>query len=361
MEDIRIINNHTSKKIAIQMIICCIIVVTYHSTGYKYYNLNQSLIDSIAKLVVDLKNPLCQLVALPSFCFFSGFLFYKNIDNPKFPYDSIKKRLFTLLLPYLLWNFIWTLFMVVISFFPAITSQMSTIKVFSWSIREFVWGVLLHKYCGVTWYLLYMFVYALFSPVFCRILKHKTISTFVIMILVLISPVDSIVFDYKVLIWPLYLYLLGAYYSIHHFDYINNNKINNYNKTIIAMFAILMLVGSQWKQTGYIYSLLYNCFRVIGFYLAWYVLNLFYEKIRRRKWMDYYFFIYVFHNIPLLCVDKILRFLMPDNWIGMLLNHFFGVITVVLMAIISARILEQFVPKLWFLLTGRRQSKIITE
>ena len=53
--------------------------------------------------------------AVPMFFILSGISFFKGYDNKKYP-TKIKSRLFTLVIPYLLWNTVWLIWEVVTSF-----------------------------------------------------------------------------------------------------------------------------------------------------------------------------------------------------------------------------------------------------
>lgn len=78
-------------------------------------------------------------VAVPGFFFLSGFLFFRGLDDAKSWGRKLKSRVFSYVLPYLLWNSAMTL--LYLSFGKA-----------EWSIRSLSEGIFLYRFNPVFWY-----------------------------------------------------------------------------------------------------------------------------------------------------------------------------------------------------------------
>lgn len=78
-------------------------------------------------------------VAVPGFFFLSGFLFFRGLDDVKSWGRKLKSRVFSYVLPYLLWNSVMTL--LYLSFGKA-----------EWSLKGLWEGIFLYRFNPVFWY-----------------------------------------------------------------------------------------------------------------------------------------------------------------------------------------------------------------
>lgn len=78
-------------------------------------------------------------VAVPGFFFLSGFLFFRGLDDVKSWGRKLKSRVFSYVLPYLLWNSVMTL--LYLSFGKA-----------EWSMKSLWEGIFLYRFNPVFWY-----------------------------------------------------------------------------------------------------------------------------------------------------------------------------------------------------------------
>ena len=95
-------------------------------------------------------------VAVPGFFFLSGFLFFRGLDDVKSWGRKLKSRVFSYVLPYLLWNSAMTL--LYLSFGKA-----------EWSLKSLWEGIFLYRFNPVFWYF-YQLILLSFSLPFMAIL-----------------------------------------------------------------------------------------------------------------------------------------------------------------------------------------------
>lgn len=351
------ISKHSSKKISVLMFVCSILVVLYHSADYRTFNLEEGMLNRVSMWFIDICFPLCQSLAMPVFCFFSGLLFYISIKNHNDLLPKVKKRVTTLLIPYLAWNFIWTLVAMCISKIPAVVERINNLPIFDWNYTSFVYGILLYKYNGVMWYLLYIMIFTIVSPLLYWLLKVKTRGIIIIVLCLLLTPMEKILFDMKLTIWPLLFYLLGSFMAIHYSE--EFNKKYNKNNSILAILILLLFLCASCKwRPGYFYmeQLLYTLTKIIIIRLLWIATDLFVnDNCRIRWWMKCYFFIYLYHMIPQLCINKLIRMVVPNTWYGLLINRYFGSFTVIIIGLFIAKKMSDLMPNIYSILTGGRK------
>lgn len=91
------------KKTVLSYVLACLVLVI-HSRYSDTYNYAQWIKDYISP------------VAVPAFFILSGVTFFRNYCNQEF-ISKVKSRFHTLIIPYLLWNTIWYLFIATTSVF----------------------------------------------------------------------------------------------------------------------------------------------------------------------------------------------------------------------------------------------------
>lgn len=353
------IDSKTSKKISIMMFLCCVCVVFYHGVDYNKYNLSNNFVDYLAKLLIDIWYPLCQSFAMPFFLMCSGALFYKNISDYRNIGMEIKKRIRSVLIPFLIWNLLWTIFSMFISKIPTIRNQINGLEVFNWSIVDFIEGVLFYKFNGVMWYLQYIFIYSLASPIIYTILKNKKTGIFFILFVFIVSSLERKLFDSYNIFWPFLFYIIGAFIMIQKYSWINKHFKLSTSICYSTIFIFIIIFSSKWRPEDFVLeNILYLLTRIFGATSLWIGLDYFIkDNTKIKKYMNYYFFIYLFHFIPGLCINKIFELLLPNNWAGLLLNKYLGGLFVILLCIILCWLLEKFLPNVYSILVGNRKNK----
>ena len=170
-----------SKKLTLVGYICALLVVLIHSSGYKYFHIDEGSIGStfivnlIDILTIDLPK-----ASVSVFFMMSGFLFFNGVANitkgtiKSFFREKYIKRIKTLLIPYLLWNVIWLLFTIFVTYTPVISNNIESLPLFEPNITSILKGVFLFEYSGICWYIFYLMIYALLSPLIYYGMKRKS-------------------------------------------------------------------------------------------------------------------------------------------------------------------------------------------
>lgn len=231
------------------------------SYGLKFYGLLQNLFSGMLPVV-----------SVPTFFFISGYLFFFKLEElDKSTYiDKMKRRVNTLLIPYILWNLIAVLNLL----FYTIRTQgfsFSEIINFNW-LDAFIGMTPAHKADGTSvlgfalrqnkmfpadgplWYIRDLMLWNLFIPVFYFLIK-KTKYIFL--------SIMSIIWLFQ--IWPytrlnlfgLYSFILGCYFGINKLSPIVRRG-GVQRDSICSLFAAVdsNIFTSNRKQDGKLLSLM---------------------------------------------------------------------------------------------------------
>ena len=147
----------TSNKITAMQFLCSLIIVLRHSR-----NLEDFMSGGIPYLFKG-KGSIF-ILALPTFFFLTGYLFFLNYTLTQY-WDKIKKRIRSLLVPYLVFNTVLTCYgylLVAIQHDPLPTNV----------VEDVLKGILLHRYNGVFWYVQQIMIYMLIAPLFYFLLNN---------------------------------------------------------------------------------------------------------------------------------------------------------------------------------------------
>lgn len=229
------------------------------------------------------------ILAMCTFFLFSGFLLFNNANSSKDILKKMRSRVFSLLIPFILWNFVTFLFLYDFK-----------------SIKDFVWGFITIPYNKPTWYLLSLSVLMLFAPLIIK-LKHRkklTIAIFSTIIVIAYclnyyreninwynNLLDNVWYIGNTLSY-IPLYLIGAFAGMHYSDKILYEKYNVNRVKIIAMAIFIPSFVSLCLKDVYSFTILAS----ISF---WFCFEAKLFKNKPSQAFNVSFLIYVMH-IPFL-------------------------------------------------------------
>ena len=178
-------------------------------------------------------------IAVPYFFMASGFLFFNNVYNIKDIFLKIRKRIWTILIPYFSWNVIYYLLNVFIK------------KSVYFSIIGLYDAALNHTYSSFMWFLYQLIIIVLITPIMYLILKSKftTIITFLLLCAFVLFGIELKYFNIDSLIY----YYFGGITSI----YVINKKdeLINKNNIIYPFFISIFFIIMKYltHKIGYLY------------------------------------------------------------------------------------------------------------
>lgn len=187
-------------------------------------------------------------VAMSYFFFVSAFLLFRNLNKENYK-EKIKRRCFSLLLPYFIWQFFFLSINLIILL---VKNNWSLSKCVQFLFKSFRCIFLFYDYPpdGALWYLYAIFFVSLFSPIFLYIFRDKKWGFYIMLGVCLLVygfltidyfyRISHYGFFYNVLFYS-YSYMFGAFWGIHNRD-IDDLRSLKY-VAIALVFGYIISVG----------------------------------------------------------------------------------------------------------------------
>lgn len=331
--------------------ICTIFVVFIHSDNmmqYDFYGKSGEITLFVEGIVV----PAIINVAVPIFYLISGILFFRNYSwsmvLPKY-----KSRFKSVVIPYIVWNSMYTLMAIFFSVSSIGRYMNSTWKMLPISAENIIEGVLFHKYLPVFWFVKYLILFIILSPVVYLFIRYKRLGILFIIAywIILFLGANYVSCDFL-------LYTIGGYIAIHHKSILQRESYNRtvYVFAMLSLFCVISIRGilniSKIDELAAITVLF-----TIVYFTSMYIMITCMKRIHMRildKIEKYQFFIYATHLFILSLFKKSLRIIFPNNSAVALVTYLCVPVFTIITACIIGNIMNNRVPKLYKFLVGGR-------
>lgn len=153
----------TSRKIVLLSFVCAVLVLFIHSSNLPVYGpLDRSAIGAVVTFGERLLGYHIANLAVPFFFALSGFLFFRGLTAETL-LPKLRRRVVSLVVPYLLWNLLYYLFFLLLTHVPAVAAHLNQ-GVVPLSVTELFRSLVFHKHNTVYWYLQDLIVLVVLSP-----------------------------------------------------------------------------------------------------------------------------------------------------------------------------------------------------
>lgn len=295
-------------------------------------------------------------LAVPAFFMLSGLLFYRDFDFSKYP-AKMKNRFFSLMVPYLFWNFFRFALLYVIGKCSTPGSfQHETRVVFT--IPNLLEGLFFYKYNLGYWFMYQLILYTLSCPLIYILLKKKPVGILALLAVVLIFSTD-ILGDFTVRVCNkrflqmdgLFYYMFGAFIGIHHFELANKNSCLTRRLAVFG-FILGQVSFVLFHITHWLF--LHITFCAVSAVSFWYLFDIFKEKKLPAALTTITFFIYSAHGTVLEMLQGFIQTHFPMHALTALIEYLLlPVITLTVLVLIS-KVLKRLTPRIWSLINGGR-------
>lgn len=296
-------------------------------------------------------------IAVCWFFFFSGYLFFWNLGEEGFSFkwtlSKWRRRIWTLLVPYLIWNILMVVAIVVKNYgfslfgMPVNPDEMQAVH-----YGAFYWFI-----AGPAdfplWFMLDMMVMTLITPLFYPIYKKYPWVSLGILILLYFSPWMPRILSIR----AIFFFSLGAWMSINRVSFLSLGRKVKIPAAIIA--GVLLVLATAWMDKPWHEWLLraFYPFGMITFmnFCDW-LINKEQRKERLTKLSSSVFFIYAAHEIYILGWTKglFLR-LFGEGVLGTWIKFIFVPVIVLGVCLALYSLLNKLMPKtLAFFCGGRK-------
>lgn len=322
------------KKISTIKFIACLTIVFSHAYNLDIYDVNIKAICIIEKTAY-----LFSQTAVAMFFFLSGYLFFVNIKETKINV-KLKRRVKTLLIPYIIWSTIYYLYFVIVTNIPFL-KKYTTLNIYNFSLKNWIFFIFNTNKITPLWYMETLLVCIILTPIFYQILKRRKLCLFIILIMFIFCSSHTInIFNISIFnISYFFYFLFGSFAS--YYMMLKNNSFISY----LSLFCIIIFVFYIYLNSNI--SFVMNILIILS---IWYVLDL----VNVRIDASYIMFIYAFHEIPLEIIAKINNSIFHQNKLFALYDFIFSPILTIIISLIIAKFLKKSFNKFYQLITGDR-------
>lgn len=319
-------------------------------------------------------------IAVPTFYLVSGYFFFYRTDrfSPIIYKEKLKKRVHTLLIPYVAWNFLYILYVVLkkIAAYFVKGKPLSNITDYfeanGW-IRMFwdcnIWSLdkinILGQLTPFTgpilipmWFIRDLMVVVLITPIIYYVLRKFKLLAVVVLALCYITGIWPYIHGFSVT--AVFFFSLGAYFSINKQNMVD--ELRRFRKCVFVLYVPMVVImmylnGNHTMVGGYIYPL----YIILGVVTIINIATLLEGKGKlstNSKLPDTTFFIYAFHGlIGLEIASMILGIPFPtesNDWMNVSIHYILKPFLTVAICLISYHIMKKYMPNILNVLTGNR-------
>lgn len=178
-------------------------------------------------------------IAVPCFFIISGFLFFDSCLTRYSYLNKIKKRLQTLLLPYIVWNAIFIVFVIILNIHDY-TYTIGNVSACFWDCHYSFLDTNSHSPIDYPlWYVRDLIVCCLFSPIIYVSIKYLKFTFPLLMIILWICDVHSPIVGLSII--SLAFFSVGAFLRSSSFDI--NEKTVPWGRSAVLIFLILSFLS----------------------------------------------------------------------------------------------------------------------
>lgn len=291
---------------------------------------------------------LCGEIAVPTFFFISGYLFFYQIQSLSCDVylKKLKRRVQTLLIPYLFWNMV-----VLVAFWFAhkllpqyISQDFNNVPSYTWVdyCRAFWDRPGVYPICYQFWFIRDLMVYCIVSPLIYWVIRHC--SQYVCFAFLLIPFVYN---DF------IFYFCMGSYFSIRQIDVISFLQKFRYAYMPICLLSFVLQLFLE--DEFWMHCFIWSGIPTVAYVAQALVLNG--KKI--PEWLtETSFWIYAVHGLPivLLTTTVLPLFFRELSDLQCVILYLLSPLCLVGICIIIYHILKIFVPRFLSVIIGNRIS-----
>ncbi len=307
-------------------------------------------------------------IAVPMFYVFSGYLFFKN--NSSFTandyLEKLRKRVKTLLIPYIFWNIVVVAFYFLAQIFMPSMVSGNNKPIVDYNIID--WLKIFWNYkdempiCYQLWFIRDLMVVVLMSPIIYFAIKKSVFTIFVIGIVWLYGITTGIC---GIDVAAIFFFAVGSIFSIHKYDFINfckKLKIAGYITSLLLIIIEVLIYNKRGSL-----DLLFVDTRSIILYklctlsLMISCMNITIAIIQKRLLKinnflyESNFFIYTCHALPLTFLLKLMiRFVNPTSDVQAIFIYFAVIVITIILCLMLFALMRKILPRFTAFILGSR-------
>ena len=344
------INQYNSQKISVLSFVAIYFVMVIHA------NYDSSILKPVSSALQNFTGTAgLSVAAVPLFYFISGILFYRGVNTIGDCLPRMRKRVKSLLVPYVIWNIIFVSWYVVLEYIPGVSIFVNSDVVSNidfYKPQDTLVYLFLKPAGFQLWFLRDLILYVTLSPVIYVGIKKLPLLTYLTLLL-LFGGISRCGVTY---------FVLGGILAIH-YDFEVLKRL--LTKPLVCACITIYLTGGLFASG--IVSLPISVFNpyyqqvisVIGIMASWggYDMLVGEEDLisnRMKKLMSYTFFIYLFHEPTFNIIKKLGLVMFGCNDLSLVLMYLINPIIMIIVAVWTGMICQCLMPRLYSIATGGR-------
>ena len=298
-------------------------------------------------------------IAVPLFFIISGYLFFLNIQGkPNEFILKFRKRIKTLVLPYLFWSIFGLLFYFLLQILPQSKVFFTNKLISDFSISELFSTIFFNPLPYQLWFIRDLVVLVILSPMIYWLIRFLNYFIVIVLLLTWIMSFDFIVLSNESLLF----FVVGSFLSIKKIDLIHlqySSKAWIYILLWVVFVFSKTLLGFEGFQNILIIDIIGKTGILIGLWAVWTLFDFLYKNkdLTTSKFftlVSFSFFLYVFHEPILTMIKKVLFVLVGGSEISSLLVYIFAPLLAISISIFIGYYLKKIIPAFYSILTGGR-------
>lgn len=331
-----------------------ILVIWVHSFNAELFLGATETAARVNRLEGILGNGLGQ-IAVPGFFMVSSYLFYRNFKWAKLA-CKWKSRIRTILVPYLLWNFLYYAGYGAATRLPAIQGLIGKPPV-PFNLESLLDALVNYTYNPVFWYLYQLILLIVLAPVIYAVFRNTVAggAALGLMVFALWKGWDFPCLNMD----ALFYYCTAAYISLHRTAWGGfaekrpNRRQLLLGTGVLAVLLVFLVLGGRPGSPLFASPLLTVLVRLWGVCAAWFLLGSICLP-PAGEWMKHNFFLYAIHFAWVRLFNKLGARLLPAQPAAALVTYLLMPLLMVLMSTLLVKALNSTLPRLYRLLAGGR-------
>ncbi|MCR5760944.1 MAG: acyltransferase [Sphaerochaetaceae bacterium] len=286
-------------------------------------------------------------ICVPTFFCMSGYLFYYNLTTIKVA-EKIKRRFFSLVLPYIVWSVVGFLFFFCVSRIPIITRNMNNVMG-PLSVVSVLTDILSSKYNIVLWFLRNLIIFTVLTALFYYFFPNKSLIVGLFCLSFFLPQVVHVTITGKNIFDGYCYYLFGVILGILS-PKVAFNKMPK-KSSFVSLLMSLLFAYVQVKHP--VPVPFYYLIMIARICLFWISFDIFNCRKEPKWWEKISFFIYVSHEFFLESIEKLFLIFLGKTLIGMTIDYIFSPIITFFLIVLLAKLLQKN-QRLWKIMSGNR-------
>lgn len=281
--------------------------------------------------------------AVPLFFLLSAFLFFRGFQWNQL-IGKWKRRIHTLLIPYLVWNTIYFILFALLPRLPFLAPYINSAPA-QLTLSEIFNSVFLHQYAGVLWFLQALIELTLLAPLFYFVFSRRYIGEAALLVILALSLFRPFALPPVLYLgWRfVFFYALGSYLGLRFPDAVKYTPPRAIRAVLLCALPVIVTLNVLFD---------YELYSLVFIVCLW--LGLSADAFQPRRIYETSFFLYVTHILLFSIIKKIQFAIVPHTEPFMLFAYASVPLFAAAILVPLALLVRRIMPKTYAFLFGGR-------